>query len=58
MSLALRITPSALLIGRDRGLLDALAARRQSTTQRWEPVEPGLEDVFIGLMRGVEDNFR
>ena len=46
------------VIGRDRGLLDALAARRQSSTQRWTPMEPGLEDVFIGLMRGVEDNFQ
>ncbi len=46
------------VIGRDRGLLDALAARRRSATQRWEPMEPGLEDVFIGLMRGVEDNFQ
>ena len=46
------------VIGRDRGLLDALATRRRSETQRWEPMEPGLEDVFIGLMRNVEDNFR
>jgi hypothetical protein len=24
---------------------------------RWEPIEPGLEDVFISLMETAKDNF-
>jgi ABC-2 type transport system ATP-binding protein len=51
--------------GHDREALAATAARlsadsAQSPERRhtWAPIEPGLEDVFIGLMQGAEDNFQ
>jgi ABC-2 type transport system ATP-binding protein len=44
--------------GRDRTTLAASAARlSQDRAYRWTPIEPGLEDVFIDLMQGTEDNF-
>jgi len=47
------------VVGHDAEALAATAARlHDGTTQRWEAIRPGLEDVFIGLMRGAEDNFR
>ncbi len=45
--------------GHDREALAATAARRSSdSAHRWVPVEPGLEDAFISLMQGAEDNFQ
>jgi ABC-2 type transport system ATP-binding protein len=45
--------------GRDREALAATATRLSAHDgRRWTPFEPGLEDVFIGLMEGAEDNFR
>jgi ABC-2 type transport system ATP-binding protein len=44
--------------GRDAAALAATSARFQATRpHRWEPVRPGLEDVFIALMEQAEDNF-
>jgi ABC-2 type transport system ATP-binding protein len=44
--------------GHDRQALAATAARLSvDSAYRWTPIEPGLEDVFIGLMQGTEDNF-
>jgi ABC-2 type transport system ATP-binding protein len=44
--------------GRDATALAATAAQFQATRpHRWEPVRPGLEDVFIALMEQAEDNF-
>jgi len=44
--------------GHDRAALAATAARLAAdSAYRWTPIEPGLEDVFIGLMQGTEDNF-
>ncbi len=44
--------------GHDRAALEATAARLSSdSAYRWTPMEPGLEDVFIGLMQDAEDNF-
>jgi ABC-2 type transport system ATP-binding protein len=37
--------------GRDaRALLDSISRLKEGTPHRWEPIEPGLEDVFISLM--------
>ncbi len=45
--------------GTDAGALAGVAARLGAATEhRWEPVAPGLEDVFISLMKDSEDNFR
>ncbi len=49
--------------GKDAGTLAAVAARLgvgnlPDAAHRWEPVAPGLEDVFITLMSGSEDNFQ
>ena len=42
------------VIGRDAARLDAaLAAHVADATYRWQKVEPGLEDVFIPLMRSA-----
>ena len=38
-------------------LENALAALRARDDLRWTPIEPGLEDVFIGLMDRAKDNF-
>jgi ABC-2 type transport system ATP-binding protein len=43
--------------GRDRQALAATVARLSAdSAHRWTPIEPGLEDVFIGLMQGAEDS--
>jgi ABC-2 type transport system ATP-binding protein len=45
--------------GHDREALAATAARLAAdSAHRWIPIEPGLEDAFIGLMQGAEDNFQ
>ena len=45
--------------GRDSAALAALASRKAAVSpHRWEPVAPGLEDVFISLMGKSEDNFQ
>ena len=45
--------------GKDAGALAAVAARLGGdAAHRWETVAPGLEDVFITLMSGSEDNFQ
>jgi len=47
------------VVGRDAAALTGTAVRlAASGPQRWEAFQPGLEDVFIRLMRGVEDNFQ
>jgi ABC-2 type transport system ATP-binding protein len=43
--------------GHDREALAATAARLSADgAHPWTRMEPGLEDVFIGLMQGTEDN--
>jgi ABC-2 type transport system ATP-binding protein len=45
------------VVGRDRDRLDAdLAPLRADPLYRWERVEPGLEDVFIHLMRTAKED--
>jgi ABC-2 type transport system ATP-binding protein len=44
--------------GRDAATLDLTAQRLGSPDQKWDRVEPGLEDVFIALMDTSKDNFR
>ncbi len=45
------------VIGRDRARLDAdLAPFRADPRYHWEAVEPGLEDVFIHLMRTAKND--
>jgi ABC-2 type transport system ATP-binding protein len=40
--------------GRDaRALFESISAVREASPHRWEPIEAGLEDVFINLMGGV-----
>jgi ABC-2 type transport system ATP-binding protein len=47
------------VVGHDAQALAATAARFDASAgQHWEALRPGLEDVFIGLMHGVEDNFQ
>jgi len=47
------------VVGHDAQALAATAARfNANADQHWEVLRPGLEDVFIGLMHGVEDNFQ
>jgi len=44
------------VVGRDAQRLAAdLAPWRADPRYRWEPVQPGLEDVFIHLMRNASD---
>jgi ABC-2 type transport system ATP-binding protein len=38
-------------------LFESISALQESSPHRWEPIEPGLEDVFISLMGEVRDNF-
>ena len=56
-----QVTPfgnSLHVTGRERELLTATAQRLGAdSAHRWAPFEPGLEDAFIGLMSGAEDNF-
>ena len=44
--------------GSDADALDRALAPYRRPPFRWTPTEPTLEDVFIHLMSGVEDNFR
>jgi len=44
--------------GSDAGALDAALAPYRREPFRWTRVEPTLEDVFIHLMSGAEDNFQ
>jgi ABC-2 type transport system ATP-binding protein len=44
--------------GRDAAKLDAAIAMVRAPAQEWTQVRSGLEDVFISLMGGAEDNFK
>ncbi len=45
--------------GSDAQTLEAtLAPYRESGTHQWVKIEPGLEDVFIGLMNSAKDNYQ
>ena len=44
--------------GTDEAALDAALAPYRRAPFRWQRTEPTLEDVFIHLMSGAEDNFR
>lgn len=45
--------------GRDHAALEqSLKSFIASGEHRWTRIEPGLEDVFIGLMGGARDNFQ
>jgi ABC-2 type transport system ATP-binding protein len=44
--------------GTDRGAIEAAIAPYRRAPFRWTEVEPTLEDVFIQLMEGAEDNFQ
>jgi ABC-2 type transport system ATP-binding protein len=44
--------------GTDRAALEAAIAPYRRAPFAWREVEPTLEDVFIHLMAGVEDNYR
>jgi ABC-2 type transport system ATP-binding protein len=44
--------------GTDRKALEAAIAPHRREPYSWSEVEPTLEDVFIQLMEGSEDNFR
>ncbi len=44
--------------GTDRAALEAAIAPYHREPFRWTQVQPTLEDVFIQLMDGAEDNFR
>ena len=38
--------------------LEAAIADHRRPPYRWTEIEPSLEDVFIHLMAGAEDNFK
>jgi ABC-2 type transport system ATP-binding protein len=44
--------------GPDKAALDAAIAPYRRAPFKWEAIDPTLEDVFIHLMAGAEDNFR
>ncbi|HRY24575.1 MAG: ABC transporter ATP-binding protein [Geminicoccaceae bacterium] len=44
--------------GPDRALLERAISRHRGDGLRWTEGRPTIEDVFIHLMRGAEDNFR
>ena len=44
--------------GSDEAALDSALERYRRPPFKWTKTEPTLEDVFIHLMHGVEDNFR
>ncbi len=44
--------------GHDRAALEAALRDALGGDVRWRPIDSGLEDVFISLMRRAEDNFR
>lgn len=43
---------------RDGGALEKAIAPFRREPFRWQKIEPGLEDAFIGLMQTSEDNFK
>ena len=43
---------------RDEAALEKAIAPFRKGDLRWQKIEPGLEDAFIGLMQTSEDNFR
>ncbi len=43
---------------RDEAALEKAIAPFHKGDLRWQKIEPGLEDAFIGLMQTSEDNFR
>lgn len=43
--------------GRDAGLMQTSLAPFMAGLHKWQPIQPGLEDVFISLMEGAKDNF-
>lgn len=43
---------------RDSAALEKAIAPFHKGDLRWQKIEPGLEDAFIGLMQASEDNFR
>ena len=45
------------VFSRDGALLEKVRATHANGEQRWERVEPVLEDVFIELMNRSKDNF-
>ena len=44
--------------GSDEAALERALAPYQKPPFKWARTEPTLEDVFIHLMSGVEDNFQ
>ena len=44
--------------GRDARKIDAAIRAVRDEGQQWAPIPAGLEDVFISLMNGAQDNFR
>jgi ABC-2 type transport system ATP-binding protein len=44
--------------GSDAAALERAIAPYETSPFKWQRTEPTLEDVFIHLMRGVEDNFQ
>ncbi|MGB0126097.1 MAG: ABC transporter ATP-binding protein [Rhodocyclaceae bacterium] len=45
------------ITGRDGAkLFESITRAREGAPHRWEPIEPGLEDVFINLMERAQDN--
>jgi len=44
--------------GPDKGALEAAIAPYRKPPFHWEAIDPTLEDVFIHLMSGAQDNFR
>jgi len=44
--------------GTNAGALEACAQRYAAPGAVWRRIEPGLEDVFIGLMERADDNYR
>ena len=43
--------------GRDAGMLQTSLTPFLAGPHKWQPVQPGLEDVFISLMENARDNF-
>jgi ABC-2 type transport system ATP-binding protein len=44
--------------GQDSDAMEKVFRKVLDPGQLWKPISPGLEDVFISLMRRAEDNFR
>ncbi len=46
------------VVGKDaQKLFDSITPLQQTAEHKWTPIEAGLEDVFINLMRQAPDNF-